>query len=175
MSEIIRSFDPIAGARSRILVLGTMPGVMSLQKQQYYGHPRNAFWPVMASLCGTELPQRYEERRTMLLEAGIALWDVCRQCEREGSLDSRICNEEPNEIPALLRRFPDIRAIAFNGKGAEKLFRRYFGTYVDTYETLVLPSTSPAYTLTFERKLEGWQRLLPYLSGLSAGMPADTR
>ena len=111
----------------------------------------------------------------MLLEAGIALWDVCRQCEREGSLDSRICNEEPNEIPALLRRFSGIRAIAFNGKGAEKLFRRYFGTYVDTYETLVLPSTSPAYTLTFERKLEGWRRLLPYLSGLSAGMPADTR
>ena len=73
------------------------------------------------------------------------------------------------------QRDPGIRAIAFNGKGAEKLFRRYFGTYVDTYETLVLPSTSPAYTLTFERKLEGWRRLLPYLSGLSAGMPADTR
>ncbi len=175
MNKIIRSFDPIADVRSRILVLGTMPGVMSLQKQQYYGHPRNAFWPVMASLCGTELPREYDLRRAMLLDAGIALWDVCRQCEREGSLDSNICNEEPNEIPALLRRYPDIRAIAFNGKGAEKLFRRYFGAYVDTYETLVLPSTSPAYTLTFERKLEGWRQILRYLPCLSAESSAIAR
>jgi len=173
MSRIIRSFDPIADTRSRVLVLGTMPGVMSLQKQQYYGHPRNAFWPVMASLCGVELPHEYDRRRAMLLDAGIALWDVCRQCEREGSLDSNICNEEPNEIPALLRRYPGIRAIAFNGKGAEKLFRRYFGAYADVFETLVLPSTSPAYTLTFERKLEGWQRIRRYLPDAADGGTVD--
>ena len=168
MSEIILSFDPIVDTRSRILVLGTMPGVMSLQKRQYYGHPRNAFWPVMASLCGTDLPEEYPARRVMLLEAGIALWDVCRQCEREGSLDSRICNEEPNEIPELLRRHPGIRAIAFNGKGAEKLFRRYFASLADSFETLVLPSTSPTYTLKIERKAEEWKRILRYLSDRGA-------
>lgn len=161
MGELIYSFPPIADERSRVLVLGTMPGVMSLRKQQYYGHPRNAFWPVMAALCGCELPDRYERRQEMLLGRGIAVWDVCRQCEREGSLDSNICNEEPNPIPALLARYPQIRAVAFNGQGAARLFRRYFGEPPAT--GLILPSTSPAHAIPFERKLAGWRPLLDYL------------
>ena len=103
MSLKLQSFGPIADKHSRVLVLGTMPGAMSLAKRQYYGHPRNAFWPIMARLCDRELPEDYALRKAMLLDAGIALWDVCGECEREGSLDSNICHEKPNRIDELLR------------------------------------------------------------------------
>ena len=112
MGKLIHSFDPIVDGGCRILVLGTMPGEESLRKQQYYGHPRNAFWPIMAALCGQELPDAYQHRKAMLLETRIALWDVCRRCERDGSLDSNISNEEPNRIGELLRHYPQIRTIA---------------------------------------------------------------
>ena len=84
MGKIIYSFDPIVDDKSRVLILGTMPGVESLRKQKYYGHPRNAFWPIIAAVCGRELPVSYVEKTAMLLDGGIALWDVCRGCEREG-------------------------------------------------------------------------------------------
>lgn len=106
MSLKLQSFGPIADKHSRVLVLGTMPGAMSLAKRQYYGHPRNAFWPIMARLCDRELPEDYALRKAMLLDAGIALWDVCGECEREGSLDSNICHEKPNRIDELLRSYP---------------------------------------------------------------------
>ena len=79
MSLKLQSFGPIADKHSRVLVLGTMPGAMSLAKRQYYGHPRNAFWPIMARLCDRELPEDYALRKAMLLDAGIALWDVLRR------------------------------------------------------------------------------------------------
>ena len=162
MSLKLQSFGPIADKHSRVLVLGTMPGAMSLAKRQYYGHPRNAFWPIMARLCDRELPEDYALRKAMLLDAGIALWDVCGECEREGSLDSNICHEKPNRIDELLRSYPSIRAIAFNGQGAARLYRKHFGPLASEYGPLILPSTSPA-----DKKLDGWMRLRDLL------VPAD--
>ena len=171
-TDMLQSFDPVADSRSRVLVLGTMPGVMSLQKQQYYGHPRNAFWSLVAALAGEPLPEEYGLRKAMLLRAGIALWDVCRCCEREGSLDSNICREEPNEIVGLLADHPAIRAIAFNGQPAYRLFKRHVEKELKAwcikrghpgYPYLHLPSTSPAHAVPFERKLERWRPLEEYL------------
>ena len=102
-----------------------MPGVASLQKQQYYGHPRNAFWPIMAALTEETLPEEYQARKLMLLRHGIALWDVCQSCELEGSLDSNILCEHPNPIVPLLKSTLSIRAVAFNGQPAYRLFRRH--------------------------------------------------
>jgi len=167
MSLKLQSFGPIADKHSRVLVLGTMPGAMSLAKRQYYGHPRNAFWPIMARLCDRELPEDYALRKAMLLDAGIALWDVCGECEREGSLDSNICHEKPNRINELLRSYPSIRAIAFNGQGAARLYRKHFGPLASEYGPLILPSTSPAHAIAFDKKLDGWMRLRDLL------VPAD--
>lgn len=157
MGKLIHSFGPVADDGCRILVLGTMPGEESLRKQQYYGHPRNAFWPIMAALCGRELPDAYEQRKNMLLETRIALWDVCRLCEREGSLDSNICNEAPNRIGELLRQYPQIRTIFFNGQNAARLFKRYFPDADPEIARIVLPSTSPAHAVPLEKKLQAWQ------------------
>ncbi|MFQ8827065.1 MAG: DNA-deoxyinosine glycosylase [Alistipes sp.] len=166
MSLKLQSFEPIADRHSRVLVLGTMPGAMSLAKGQYYGHPRNAFWPIMARLCGRDLPEDYAQRKAMLLDAGIALWDVCGECEREGSLDSNICHEKPNRIDELLRRYPSIRAIAFNGQGAARLQKTLRPAGIE-YGPLILPSTSPAHAVAFDKKLDGWMRLRDLL------VPAD--
>ena len=156
MGKIIYSFDPIVDDKSRVLILGTIPGVESLRKQEYYGHPRNAFWPIIAAVCGRELPASYSGKTAMLLDAGIALWYVCRGCEREGSLDSNICNVTPNAIDRLLDEHPNIQALFFNGQNAERLFKRYFPEAWRYREYYPLPSTSPAYTLPFDEKKEAW-------------------
>lgn len=163
MGKIIFSFNPIVDAKSRILILGTMPGVESLRKQEYYGHPRNAFWPILSAVCGCDLPSSYCEKTAMLLDAGIALWDVCRGCEREGSLDSNICNETPNAIDRLLDEHPDIQALFFNGQNAERLFKRYFPEIWKHKEHHTFPSTSPAYTLPFEKKKVAWSTIRSFL------------
>ena len=98
MSEC-QSFAPVAAADSRLLILGSMPGVRSLQLQQYYGHPQNRFWPLLALLLGYEkVPDAYAEKKQMLLDNRIALWDVLGYCQREGSLDSDITGEQPNDL-----------------------------------------------------------------------------
>ena len=163
MGKLIHSFDPIVDGGCRILVLGTMPGEESLRKQQYYGHPRNAFWPIMAALCGQELPDAYQHRKAMLLETRIALWDVCRRCERDGSLDSNISNEAPNRIGELLRQYPQIRTIAFNGQYAARLFKRYFPNVDPEITRIILPSTSPAHAVPLEKKLRAWQAVKYFL------------
>lgn len=165
--EILRSFDPVITEESRVLVLGTMPGAMSLEKQQYYGFPHNAFWRIMAALTGCEpVPTAYGKRLEMLRRSGIALWDVCHSCRREGSLDSNICDEVPNDIAGLLADHPTIRAVAFNGGPAYRLFKKHIGLNVigEGRETLVLPSTSPANaSWSYERKLAAWSELKKWL------------
>ena len=105
---LVCSFPPIAAADARVLVLGTVPSIASLAKQQYYGHPQNAFWPIMGRLfgAGRELP--YDERKRVLREHGVAVWDVFRECYREGSLDTAIDveSESPNDIAPLLSEHP---------------------------------------------------------------------
>lgn len=103
MSEC-QSFDPVADTDSRLLILGSMPGVRSLQMQQYYGHPQNRFWPLVTMLLGyAEVPFDYADKKQMLLDNRIALWDVLGYCEREGSLDSDITCEQPNDLAGFCR------------------------------------------------------------------------
>jgi len=163
----IYSFAPIVDKGCNILILGTMPGVMSLKKQQYYGFDRNAFWRIIYALFGSEPDEDYELRKAFLLDHGIALWDVLKACEREGSSDSDIRNPEPNDFSGFFEMYPGIKYICFNGGPAASLYRRFVtrqGIGGDDKEMYILPSTSPAYTLPFDEKLERW-RLLSKLCG----------
>lgn len=164
--KILYSFDPVVTDSSRVLILGTMPGVASLRKQEYYGFPHNAFWRIITALTGEkEVPEAYTERLEMIRRNGLALWDVCHSCQREGSLDSHITDEVPNDIGSLLTAHPQVRAVVFNGTPAFRLFKRHLGLEtVGERAVLVMPSTSPANaSWSFERKLEAWSELLKYL------------
>ena len=157
---MIQSFAPIIPDKPTVLILGTMPGVASLQQQQYYGHPRNHFWKIIAHLYNAaEIPQVYEDRKSILIQNNIALWDVLEFCEREGSLDVAIKNPIPNAILDLLNDKPSITKIIFNGKESHKLFLNYFGV-LENISYQVVPSTSPANTMKFETKLEHWRQAL---------------
>jgi hypoxanthine-DNA glycosylase len=151
-----RSFPPIADARSRVLVLGTLPGEESLRRQQYYAHPRNLFWPIVFALFGATPLADYDERVAFIAAHRIALWDVCEIGERERSADTTIRRERPNAIGRLLDEHRLIRAVAFNGTGARRLHDRHFPRRSElTY--LALPSTSPAHaTIDFAGKLVRW-------------------
>lgn len=162
----IRSFPPIVNERSRILILGSMPGVASLKAFEYYGNPRNYLWRIVYGLFGDPVPDdAYEDRLKFALEHGIALWDTIASCERKGSLDSEIREEEPNDIPGLLRRFPGIQALVCNGTQSYSVLRRFFGSAPEVAERTVLrlPSTSPIPTRDYrglEDRLAAWRREL---------------
>ena len=181
---MISSFSAIVGDNPRILILGSMPGEDSLRKQQYYGHPRNAFWPIFASLLHFQSETSYEERLSILKKNHIALWDVIKCCQRQGSLDSAILKEsiEPNDFAALLNQHRSITHIYFNGNTAFTLFRSKVWPKLTqnpikksakpTTVTLCypegiprtltpLPSTSPAHaTRTLEQKQTTWHEAI---------------
>jgi hypoxanthine-DNA glycosylase len=140
-------------------VLGTLPGEESLRQQRYYAHPRNLFWPIVFALFGESPPSDYDERVRLVAERGIALWDVCFSAERRASADTAINSEVPNAIDRLLQEHPLIRAVAFNGSTARRLYDRHFDRR-DGLTYLALPSTSPAHaTLGFAEKLARWRPL----------------
>jgi hypoxanthine-DNA glycosylase len=166
----VSSFPPQVGAGCKLLLLGTVPSLRSLQMQQSYAHPHNLFWPFMGILydAGPELP--YAERIARLHAAGVGIWDVLRDCHRPGSLDSsiRVDSEVPNDIPGLLDDHPTIRAIALNGGKARQVFERRILPAIpagrrDALAILALPSTSPANaSIPREVKLERWRTLLDF-------------
>ncbi|MCB1908557.1 MAG: DNA-deoxyinosine glycosylase [Rhodocyclaceae bacterium] len=151
MTDHVQSFPALVDDASRILILGSMPGRLSLARVRYYAHPRNAFWPIMASLLGFADDAPYPLRCRALLAGGVALWDVMASCRRRGSLDADIDEASiiANDIPALLRGHPAITAIFFNGAKAEQSFRRHVAAALDArgaaLPRLRLPSTSPAH------------------------------
>ena len=154
-----RSFPPIADARARVLVLGTLPGEESLRRREYYAHPRNLFWPIVFALFDATPALDYGERLAFVAARRIALWDVCELAEREASADSAIRRERPNAIDRLLDTHPLIRAVAFNGSGAERLHDRHFTRRTEV-AYLALPSTSPAHArMDFAAKLTRWTAL----------------
>ena len=165
MADVARSFPPIAGPDAWALVLGSMPGVASLEAAQYYAHPRNAFWPIMGELfgAGPELP--YAARCERLTAAGLAVWDVLQECRREGSLDTSIdrASERPNKIADFLANHPSVRLVAFNGQKAETAFRRHVlpalpESTAERIDSVKLPSTSPAHAArSLEEKLAAWR------------------
>lgn len=141
-----RSFKPSIDDSSEILILGSMPGVKSLEASQYYAHPQNRFWRVMGALCGDEnLPSlKYSEKLKVLLDNKIALWDTIKSCEREGSLDSGIEREIPNDIEGLLKKYKNIKIICLNGNKSFSMFKKHFPDLLETKKCLKMPSTSPA-------------------------------
>ena len=167
----INSFAATEIAQAQVLILGSMPGVASLRAAQYYAHPRNAFWPLMARLCDFDATSSYEARLDALHRTGIGLWDVLASCERSGSLDAAIAPQSVriNSIALMLNAQPTLRAIALNGETAAKLFRKFVlpemtDTRRASVQVFALPSTSPAHaSKSFEEKWQAWQVLKPYL------------
>ena len=157
--RIRQSFPPIATQRAHTLILGSAPSVISLAKQQYYGHGRNAFWPIIQSLFNCTL-ETYEQKYLLLIEQDIALWDVLAAFRREGSLDSAFTEVVPNDLSLFLDTHPMIRKVLFNGKKAESLYKKLVGYYPEGVTFQSLPSTSPAYTLSFEEKKKIWSAAL---------------
>jgi TDG/mug DNA glycosylase family protein len=163
--QTISSFPPIVDDGSRVLVLGSMPGAESLRQQRYYAYEQNHFWKVVFALYGLEKPADYESRVRFLHEKRIALWDVVATCVRPGSADADIRRAAPNRIAELLESHPQIGAVFLNGNGAAKLFKRLVLPEIQRSVGIeTLPSTSPAYAIPFERKLEGWRKLTEFLS-----------
>src|SRR5438067_444254 len=127
MRKLSRSFPFVVSKNTKILILGTMPGTMSLLHQQYYAHPRNSFWKIIFAVYGLELENSYQKRLSFLLSKNLGLWDTLQHCERPGSLDSNIKNECPNNFKKLFALYPNIRSIAFNGKSSYKFFEKHVG------------------------------------------------
>jgi len=164
MAKLV-AFPPLIDEGCTRLVLGSMPGQASLDARQYYAHPRNGFWPVVYAVLsggGEEPSPSYEERQRFLLGRGVALWDVLRACEREGSLDTAIRKPEANDFGALFSRYPAIATVCFNGGKAYELFMRHAAPLLPeglALRYVKLPSTSPAHAVPFAKKREAWQAL----------------
>lgn len=162
------SFPPVVAQDATVLILGSMPGSRSLAAGQYYAHPHNLFWRFMAEIYGVKRDAPYAERLRILQAAGVALWDVLKECEREGSLDADIipASERPNDFKWLLTTYPSIRKICFNGSKAATAFKRLvLPTLVPSLHenrTLIrLPSTSPANrSIPTDIKREQWRAAL---------------
>jgi len=160
-------FPPIADLSARVLVLGTLPGVKSLEMREYYAQPHNAFWRIMSELVGAGQALEYSARLALLRAHGVAVWDVLAAGEREGSLDSSIVRASivVNDFTAFFERHRQVRLICFNGNTAAALFERNVLPGLEpqwaAIERRALPSTSPAYaSLRFEQKLERWREAL---------------
>jgi double-stranded uracil-DNA glycosylase len=168
---MIYGFSPIAGPDARVLVLGSMPSVRSLAAGQYYAHPQNAFWTIMAQLFAWESGLDYATRTALLLRTRIALWDVLQAAERPGSLDSAIVagSERANDFAAFFAVHPAIHSVFFNGTKAEALFQRHVvqqGALTAALCFHRLPSTSPAHAgRSRAEKLAAWQVLVNAVSG----------
>jgi hypoxanthine-DNA glycosylase len=155
MSRLI-GLAPVITKSSHLVILGSFPGAASLQAQQYYGHPRNHFWPLLSAIWKIELTNMdYGKRIDEIRTRGLGLWDVYAACQREGSLDSNIQQAEPNDLASLRRRAPTLQLIAHNGGESARSMRHTAALGVPV---LRLPSSSPANaSWSFERKLAAWR------------------
>lgn len=156
---MLQGFPPVVAPHTHTMILGSFPGEASLDAAQYYAHPRNQFWRLLGAVLGEpglhELA--YDARLERVLAHGIGIWDVLDACHREGSLDSAIRNAKPNDFASLREHAPLLKKVCFNGKTAGR-FAEVIGAA--GYETLVLPSSSPANaSLSFEQKLLRWREI----------------
>ena len=157
-------FPPVTRPDTHLLVLGSLPGAVSLARARYYAHPQNQFWRLMSAAIGRDLvPLPYEERLQALLDAHVGLWDTVAAATREGSLDADIRLHEASDLAALAGELPDLRAVAFNGGTSARIGRRQLAG-VTGLALVDLPSSSPAYaSLPFKKKKEAWLALRVYL------------
>ena len=166
---LVHSFEPIVGRDPRIVILGSMPGVVSLQAVQYYANPRNAFWAIIAELFDIDIDCSYQSRVAQVAQLPLIMWDTLKACHREGSLDSKILRQqiEANDIAGLLGQHRGLRDIAFTGADTAKSFRQLDKPRLaenHQLELIKLPSTSPANAaMNFQQKLAAWRQLLDYI------------
>jgi len=158
-------FPPIENKHAQILILGSMPSVKSLQQQQYYAHPRNAFWPIMSTLFDMDKEWTYHQRCQHLITNKIAVWDALKACQRQGSLDQDIelSSMVANDFNSFFKQHANIKHIFFNGGKAEQVFKQHVLPSLDeSFKPIPqtrLPSTSPAHaSVTFAQKLDSWQQ-----------------
>jgi double-stranded uracil-DNA glycosylase len=161
-------FDPIAGKTVNVLILGTFPSEESLKQKQYYAHPRNLFWDMIAAICETGKVDDYKKRCDLVKSEGIAIWDVLKSCDREGSSDGQIRRGHfiINDIYSFISEHP-VKVIIFNGKKAAILFKQYVepAIFPSRPRMLIMPSTSPANaTLSKQQKMERWLEVKTYLT-----------
>jgi hypoxanthine-DNA glycosylase len=155
-----RSFPPVVDNNTRLLVLGSLPGEASLAAQRYYAHPRNLFWRLMGLVIGEDLERLdYDARLAMLLRHRVGLWDVVAEAHREGSLDAAIRDAAENDLLALVKSLPNLRAVAFNGATSAKVGMRQLESVADRLTLVRLPSSSPAYAGRWDIKVEAWTAL----------------
>jgi hypoxanthine-DNA glycosylase len=158
------AFAPIASKISTVLILGTMPGERSIKLNQYYGHKGNQFWRLMFDIFEQPFTDDYADRIALLTKNKIALWDVLSHCEREGSADSKIKNEIPNNLKLFYRKHPTIKHVFFASKEAEKLYKKHVGQF-NKHAYYVLPSPSGANaSKTYSVKLNEWRVILRILA-----------
>jgi hypoxanthine-DNA glycosylase len=156
LSTLLQGLPPVIARHTRLLLLGSFPGAASLAAGQYYAHPRNQFWPLLAALLGEDLPALpYAQRLQRLRAHGLGLWDVIAECRREGSLDSAIQEARYNDLAGLRRRAPQLAAVAHNGGASARAMPAMAALGLAVYR---LPSSSPANaSWSFERKLAAWR------------------
>ncbi|SES24389.1 DNA-deoxyinosine glycosylase [Salipaludibacillus aurantiacus] len=162
------SLEPVVQKGARVLILGSMPGEQSLQRREYYGNPRNHFWPLVGELLNTDLSTFSYERKCDFLKTNhIALWDVIGSCKRKGSLDSAIRDEKMNDLAGLLTTYPTIQWVGLNGTKAYETFRKYIKNHAfPPVPYTKLPSTSPVpgrNVKSFSEKVKAWREMTDYL------------
>ena len=152
----LQGLPPVIGPACALLVLGSFPGVASLRLQQYYGHPRNHFWPLVGAVLGLDLVSMpYAQRLALVQSRGLGLWDVYAACQRPGSLDADIRHAVLNDLNSVQQRAPALRVVAHNGAESARARRH---TEALGLPVLRLPSSSPAHaSWTFDRKLDAWR------------------
>ena len=167
MPEKIVGLPPVIAENSRVLILGSMPSVLSLSHQEYYGNPRNHFWKIIFGLFDATPIEKYEEKIEFVIQRGIALWDTIGTCYRDGSLDSAITDEEPNDIPKLINDFRSVQLVACNGTKSFNTLNKYYSSEeLSNLPVIRLPSSSPIpgrFNKTLEEKLEIWKQILSYI------------
>ena len=168
-SDVLQGLPPVLSPATRLVILGSFPGVVSLRAQQYYGHPQNQFWRLLAALLtddATALVQApYAERLRWLLAQGLGVWDVYASCQREGSLDSAIRAPVLNDLASLRVHCPHLAALAHNGGESYRHARHTRALGLPVYR---LPSSSPAHaSWSFERKLDAWREVLQHAGCLT--------
>ena len=155
---ICRSFEPVFAPDAKVMIVGSMPSVKSLADAQYYAHPRNAFWPILFDIFGQNPHNDYMRKKELIRQNGLALWDAAACCEREGSLDSNMRDIVYNDFDMLYAQCPGIHTVLCNGGTAHALFMK--SGYAGNRQVIRMPSTSPAYTMPYEKKLTVWKETL---------------
>ena len=157
MSKAAKGFPPVVDAGIEALILGSFPSIASLGKAQYYGHPQNQFWRLVGAVISEPLvTMDYQRRLCTLLEHRIGLWDIIDACVREGSLDSNIRDPRHNDFERVTQVARKLRRVCFNGKTAGRMEQLFIER---GFETIVLPSSSPANTMRFDEKLKQWRKI----------------